>query len=119
MPIRTAVQRTALAAAYAAATPYGTLFSADPGTSGAATGELSGGSPAFARKATAWGTAAASAVTGGTETFDIPSGGVVAYHGLCASGTLGTADVRDSTALTSQTFSSQGSYSVVPVYTQT
>lgn len=114
MAIRTAALRTLLATAYANATPYGCLFSADPGTAGNATNELTGGSPAYARQATGWGAAAASAVTGATETFAVASGSTVAYHGLAASNVAGTNDIRDSTALTSQTFSSQGSYSVVP-----
>jgi hypothetical protein len=117
MPIRTLAQRNALATAYGTAAPYGALFSGDPGTTGAATNELTGGSPAYARKAANWGAASNSAIVGGTEAFDVASGSTVAYHGLAVSSVPGTADVRDSVALTSQTFSSQGSYSVVPTFT--
>lgn len=118
MAIRNVTQRNALATAYGAAAPFGALFSADPGTAGAATNELTGGAPAYARKAANWGTAAASVITSGTQVFDVPSGSTVAYHGLAASGTAGTADIRDSVALTSQTFASQGTYTVTATYTQ-
>ena len=118
MAIRTVAQRTALAAAYASAAPYGALFTADPGTSGTATGEVTGGSPAYARKAAGWGTAANSAVSSGSMVFDVPSGTTVTYFGLTVAGTAGGADVRDSVALTSQAFASQGQYTVNAAYTQ-
>lgn len=118
MAIRTLAQRNALATAYGVAAPYGTLFTADPGTSGAATGEVSGGSPAFARKALAWGAASGSAVVG-TGTFDIPAGTTLTYFGVTVSSVLTTADVRDSVAVTSQAFASQGTYAVTSTYTQT
>ncbi len=46
MAIATLAQRNALASAYATAAPNGALFSADPGTTGSVTGEITGGSPA-------------------------------------------------------------------------
>lgn len=121
MTIRVLAQRNALAAAYATAAPYGTLFSADPGTSGAATNELTGGSPAFARKTIggnwATSTASASAVTG-SATFDVASGLTVAYAGVAVTVTLTTADVRDSVSVPSQAFASQGTYTVTYTYTE-
>lgn len=122
MAIRVLAQRNALASQYATSAPYGTVFSSDPGTSGSATGELTGGSPAFARKAIggnwATSTASASAVTG-SATFDIASGSTAAYAGVAVTSTLTTADVRDSVAVTSQAFASQGTYAVTFTYTQT
>jgi hypothetical protein len=122
MAIRTDAQRKALAAAYAAAAPYGAIFGSDPGTAGAATGEITGGSPAYARKAVSWGSAATSGstavVTSASTQFDMPSGSTAAYGGVCASSVAGTADVRDSAAVTSQPFSSQGTYTVTFTYTQ-
>src|SRR5690242_3069751 len=118
MAIATVAQRTALAAAYATNAPYGALFSANPGTSGAATGELTGGSPAYARKAAGWGTAANSVVTSSSMVFDVGSGSTVAYFGVCGSATATTADVRDVVSLTSQAFASQGQYTVTATYTQ-
>lgn len=118
MAIRNATMRTALATAYKAQAPYGALFTADPGTTGSVTGEVTGGSPAYARKALTWGTAAASAVTSAATVFDVPSGTTVTYFGVTASVTAGTADLQDSAAVTSQAFASQGTYTVTATYTQ-
>lgn len=85
MPIRTLAQRNALASAYATAAPFGCLFSADPGTAGAATGELTGGSPVYARVAMAWGAAANSAVSG-SPTFNVASGSTPQVFKLLAAG---------------------------------
>ncbi|MGH3497723.1 MAG: hypothetical protein ACRDP1_09700 [Nocardioidaceae bacterium] len=119
MAISILAQRNAMATAYGAAAPNGSLFTgAGPGTSGSATNEVSGGTPAFARKALGWGAAAASATTGGA-TFDVPSGTTVTWFGVCVSATLATADVRDAVTVTSQAFASQGTYAVTATYTQT
>ena len=115
MAIRNVTQRNALATAYGTAAPYGALFTADPGTADAATGEVTGGSPAYARKTLGWSAAAASAVTG-TATFDVPAGTNVTYFGVATSAT--GANIRDSVTIGPQTFSSQGTYTVTPTYTQ-
>jgi hypothetical protein len=95
MAIAVLAQRNALATSYGTAAPYGALFSADPGTSGSVTGEITGGAPAYARKALSWGAASASAITSGA-----------------------TADLRDKVGVTSQAFASQGTYTVTATYTQ-
>lgn len=117
MAIRNVTMRNALATAYATNAPYGALFSADPGTADAATNELTGGSPAYARKALGWGAAAASAVSGGA-TFDVAAGSTVAYFGVCNTNVAAAATVRDSAAVTSQGFASQGTYTVTVTFTQ-
>jgi len=116
MAIRNVTQRNALATAYATGAPYGALFTADPGTADAATGEVTGGSPAYARKTLGWSAAAASAVTG-TATFDVPASTTVTYFGVANAAT--GANVRDSSTIGPQTFASQGTYTVTPTYTQT
>lgn len=118
MAIATLAQRNAMATAYGVAAPNGDLFTADPGTSGTVTGECTGGSPAFARKAMSWGAAAASAITG-APVFDVASGTTVTFFGVTVSATLTTADLRDKVAVTSQAFASQGTYTVTATYTQT
>lgn len=118
MAIAILAERNSLATKYGTDAPDGTLFSADPGTSGAATNELTGGSPAFARKAMSWGGVSASAIVSTAATFDVASGSTVAYFGVCASTTLTTADIKDKVAVTSQAFSSQGTYQVTATYTQ-
>ena len=117
MAIRTLLQRNALATAYGSAAPFGTVFTADPGATGTATGEATGGAPAYARKAITWGAAAASVITG-APVFDIASGTTVTFAGVTVSSVLATADVRDAVAVTSQSFASQGTYSVTFTYTQ-
>lgn len=117
MAIAVLAQRNSLATSYGSNAPYGDLFTADPGTSGTVTGEVTGGSPAYARKSMAWGAAAASAITG-APVFDVPTGTTVTYFGVVVSATLATADLRDRISVTSQAFASQGTYTVTATYTQ-
>jgi len=52
--------------------------------------ELTGGAPAYARQAVAWGAAAAGSVSiSGAETFDIPAGATVAFVGSWSAVTAG------------------------------
>jgi hypothetical protein len=66
---------------------YFSLHTADPGTTGAS--EVTGGSPAYARKAATPGTAASSAVAFGAMTFDVPSGAYT-HWGAWSASTGGT-----------------------------
>lgn len=117
MPIVTLAQRNAVAVQYGVAAPNGALFTDDPGATGTVVGEVSGGAPAYARKAMAWGAATASAITG-VPVFDVPSGVTITFFGVTVSATATTADLRDKVAVTSQAFSSQGTYTVTATYTQ-
>lgn len=118
MAIATLAQRNALATQYGTAAPNGALFTADPGTTGSVTGEVTGGAPAYARKALNWGAAANSAITG-TATFDVGAGVTVTFFGVTVSAVAGTADLRDRVSITSQAFASQGTFQVTATYTQT
>lgn len=118
MAIRNVTMRTGLATQYKTLAPFGALFTADPGTSGTVTGEVSGGAPAYARVNMTWGTASASAVTSAATAFNVPTGTTITYFGVCTAGTAGTADLQDSVAVTSQAFASQGTYTVTATYTQ-
>jgi hypothetical protein len=123
MAIRNAAERKSLANKYAADNPFGTLFSADPGTAGNATNELSGsgGSPVFARKALSWSAPVTTGVTEvitATATFDIQAGVAVAYAGVAASGTLATNDIKDSVAAVYNSQPTQGTATVTFTYTQ-
>lgn len=122
MAIAILAERNSLAAKYALDGPNGCLFTADPGTTGTTTTEVTTtGSPAYARKAIGgnWAsqTASASAVTG-TATFDVPASTTITYAGVAASATRGTADLKDYAAVTSQNFASQGTYAATYTYTQ-
>lgn len=119
MAITILAQRNAMATAYGVAAPNGSMFtSTGPGTTGAATNEVTGGSPAFARKALSWGAASSSAITSAATAFDIPSGTTPTFFGVTVGAVLTTGDVRDAVAITSQVFSSQGTYTVTATYTQ-
>jgi hypothetical protein len=117
MAIAVLAQRNALATAYGTNAPNGALFTADPGTTGTVVGELTGGTPAYARKAIGWGAASASTITG-APVFDVAAGTTVTYAGVTVSATAGTADLRDRVAITSQAFSSQGTLTVTFSYQQ-
>ncbi|MGZ4663716.1 MAG: phage tail fiber protein [Frankiaceae bacterium] len=118
MAIAITAEKNSLATKYGTDAPYGAIFTADPGTTGTATGEVTGGSPAYARKAISWGAPANGVITG-TATFDVPAGTTVTFAAVCASATAGTADLKDRISVTSQNFASQGTYAVTFTYTQT
>lgn len=119
MAIAIMAEKDSLANKYAADSPYGALFTADPGTSGTATGEATGGSPAYNRKALSWSTASGTGVVSGSATFDVASGTTVTFFAVATSVTPGAATLRDKTSVTSQAFASQGTYTVSVSYTQT
>ncbi len=88
---------------------YASLHTADPGTTGAS--EVSGGSPAYARKSITWSAASAgSKALSNTPTFDVPAGTTVAYVGLFSASTGGTYyghwDVTD------EVYAGQGTYQI-------
>jgi hypothetical protein len=111
MAVQTAAMRDNLANAYHTNATHGSVSTTAPGATAGT--EPSGGSPAYARKALSWG-----AGNGGTATatFDIPSGTTIVgaqVHNAITAGTY-----LDGTTVTSQAFSSQGTYQVTYTYTQ-
>jgi len=72
--------------------------------------EISGGSPAYARKDLTWGTAAAGAIgITNDPVFDIPSGATVAYVRLY--NTAGSVEYGDF-AVTNEVYGGQGTYTL-------
>lgn len=66
------------------------LHSTDPTTSGA-TGELTGGSPVYARVAVTWNAPASGSVTNSNPlTFNFPANATAAYFGVWSASTAGT-----------------------------
>ena len=115
MTIATNVQKETLAAAYAGAAVYASLHTATPGSTGAS--EVTGGSPAYARKAVTWTAGGSDGVYTGTCTFDVPTGITITHGGLWTAVTAGT--FLDGGALAaSQAFSAQGTYVLTITYTQ-
>lgn len=85
------------------------LHDGDPGDNGA--NEISGGSPAYARKGITWNPAAGGAKDSSNQpVFDVPAGKTVAYIGFWSalSGGVfyGAADVVD------EVFAAQGTYTL-------
>lgn len=113
MALQTASIKNSLAAAYAGQALYAALYSTVPGATAGT--ELSGGSPAYARKQLTWGTPANGVVTA-TATFDVPAGANLAGAGVHTAATGGT--YLDGATLTTQGFSSQGKYDLTLTFTQ-
>lgn len=93
---------------------YGALFTSDPGLSGTAGGEVSGGSPAYARKPLTFGSASGGVVTA-TATFDIPAGTILTYAGVASASSGATILGRNS--ITAQSFATQGQYVLTVTFT--
>lgn len=115
MAIQTVLGRTNMATAYSTTIgKFGALTTTAPSST---TGtEVTGGSPAYARIAPSWGTAATSAITATGMAFNVPSGTTVVGFEFFDASTAG--NYLDGVGITSQVFSSQGTYTITPTYTQ-
>ena len=90
------------------------LHSGDPGAANTAANELSGGSPAYARKAIAWAAASGGAIDDTTApVFDIPAGSTVAWVSFW--NTAGTVRYSKKQLATPETFGAQGQYTLTDV----
>lgn len=88
------------------------LHTADPGTSG--TAEVTGGLPAYSRKAITWTTASSSTITSGsTVTFDVPGGVTITHLGYWSASTGGVF-YGSRPFDTAQVFATQGTYTLSP-----
>jgi hypothetical protein len=84
------------------------LHTADPGGANSASNEVTGGSPAYARKAITWAAASGGSMDETTSpTFDVPAGTTVAYVSFW--NTAGTVRYLKK-AVTNETFGGQGTY---------
>lgn len=84
------------------------LHTADPGTTG--TSEVSGGSPAYARKEATWNAASSGRRTLASDlTFDVPAA-TIAFVGVWDAETNG--NFRGKHDVTNEVFAAQGSYVV-------
>jgi hypothetical protein len=94
----TQAMQDALLTAFTALATHATVFDADPGRTGAVTGEV-----ATARVALVWSApvsvGAARQVTA-TAIIPISASSTVNYTGVCASGAVGAADLLDSASTT-------------------
>lgn len=113
MAIATLQQKENLALAYGTNAAWASLHTADPGTTG--TSELTGGSPAYARKALTWTGGTVDGIATASCTFDVPAS-TITFAGVFTASTGGT--FLDKVSITSQTFSGQGQLTVNFTYTQ-
>ncbi|MDF9748646.1 hypothetical protein [Arthrobacter sp. ES3-54] len=113
MAVQTVGERNSLATKYGTDAPYAALYTTAPGATAGT--EVTGGTPAYARKAVTWGAASNGAITA-TATFDVPAGVTIVGAGLHSAATAGT--YIDGQAVTSQAFASQGTYTITFTYTQ-
>lgn len=95
---------------FAAAAVYVSLHTADPGTTG--TSEVSGGSPAYARKVFTWAASGGGSKASSSATVhDVPASTTITHAGYWSAASGGT--FYGWRALdTNQTFSTQGTYTV-------
>jgi hypothetical protein len=104
--------RNVMLAELASVGVYASLHTSDPGDSG--TGEVSGGSPAYARKSITWGTAGTPTTGEVAATsqpiFDVPAGTTVTYVGVWSASSGGT--FYGSGEVPAETFGSQGTYTL-------
>lgn len=104
------------------ATYYGTLGSwigahtGDPGTSATPANELTGGSPAYARKQTTWSNSTGGVINGTAVTIDSPAA-TITHVSLCSSSSGN--NMIDKADITDVVMSAQGQLVVTPTYTQT
>lgn len=88
---------------------FASLHSGDPSTTGA--NEISGGSPAYARKAITWNAASGGALDNNANpVFDVPASTTVAHVGLWSAVTAGT--FYGSMDVTDEVFAAQGTYTL-------
>lgn len=106
--------RTSAATWYATQAPWTALCSTAPSGSTFGT-ELTGGSPAYARVASNWAAASGGADTATPAAQNIASGSTVAGAGFFSASTAGT--YFDGGTVTSQAFSSQGTYQLTATIT--
>lgn len=87
------------------------LHTGDPGGANSATSEVTGGSPAYARKAVAWNTAASGEATqNGDVVFDVPASTTVSWVSCWNSAGTVRYFKKD---VTDEVFGAQGTYTVL------
>ena len=112
MSVQTTTEKNNLATRYGTDAAYAALYTTAPGVTAGT--EVTGGSPAYARKALSWGAPSAGVITA-TAVFDVPAGVTIVGAGVHTAVTAGT--YLDGGAVTSQAFASQGTYTLTLTFT--
>jgi hypothetical protein len=114
MAIAVTATKNALCTTYSTQGTWISLHTASPGGTGA--NEATGGSPAYARQQTTWGTAASSQISGSQVTINVPAG-TYTFAGLWTAVTGGT--FIDQVAISSTTLGAQGTLLITPTFSMT
>ena len=114
MAIATSQGKENLAVAYGTNGAYASLHSADPGTTGVS--EISGGAPAYARKALTWAAGTVDGIVTASATFDVPASTGITHAGIWTAVTAGT--YLDKVAAVYSSQASQGQMTVNFTFTQ-
>lgn len=117
MAIAVTATKTTLCNTYVGLGTYIGLATGNPGSSATPSNEVTGGSPAYARVATTWGSTSAGANTGSAVTINCPTATVT--YVLLASAGSGNNMIDNTLLSTSIVMSQQGQIVVTPTYTQT
>lgn len=105
-----------LAARYASLGTYIGVATANPGVTATPANEATGGTPAYARKATTWGAGTTGVQTGTEVTVDVLPGRYT--YMIVASGASGANQI-DNCSMKTIVVTRQGTIIVAPTYTQT
>lgn len=116
MAIAVATTRQSMADHYATLGAYIGSATGDPGTTSSPANESTGGSPAYARKLTAWSASTGGVENGSAVTLDVPASTI--SHIILASASSGN-NMVDKADITDVVMSAQGQLVVTPTYTQT
>lgn len=115
MAINITSTKNDLASAFADKVDFISLHTGSPGTGSTPANEVTGGSPAYARKVPNWGSPSNGVITADEIEFDVPMGTTVTHVGyLDGDGNL--VDWADSADIPFT--SAQGKLRVTPKYTQ-
>lgn len=117
MPMSVITSKNTMATYYGTQATQVGLATAAQSTTSTVTSELTGGSPAYARVATVWGTAASGAILGSQVTINVPTTTTVTHALLCTASTGAT--LFDWCSVTSTTYNAQGSAIITPTFTIT
>lgn len=105
-----------LAAAYAGYGSWVGLATGAPGTTSTPSSEATGGSPAYARKATTWSAGSTGVQNGTAVTIDVAA--ATYTYVLIASNSSGN-NMTDNASITSVVMGAQGQIVVTPTFTET
>lgn len=113
MALNATASKNSLATSFGTAATHAALYTTSAGASQGT--EVTGGSPAYARKAITWGSPTNGVITA-SVTFDVPASTTVVAAGVHTAST-GTGNYLEGGAVTSQAFGSQGTYTLNLTFT--